>query len=875
MLQWMGGSRRKVTASRKSVQKRQKQYFEQRRRQQHQQTAGFAGLESPEEGIKLEQTNRDHRSLDILNLLNFSTASNEEKRACPTGREDAKSNASTVKHHAVTYSPKPRVSTVTTDDSLEFNQASSPPHCQVETLSPKKFLLGSPDNRRNDYNKINNNLDCLRTETQQKVSLYDLLGDDETNGNFKGTPPVHEAHVAFSVDGLGKVGTETPPSSPQQSDRFISYGCFSPLKAARRVHSPRNPSYVLNGLEHEADAMMPDVEMPLSVGCLDSLTGIEESYRKVMTNSSVDKDCTQVNTQGREVRSSYFGGKASCKARNNYEDLWDGSSSFVDTDFLGDPQCDMAWKSRPCHPDNDPTDFLEFRNDELPEYAFEGVNLHHKREASKATEHFHFLDSFSPEHQISDHGYDSIPPRRAGEDQTLDHGYDFKAPRSAREHQTSDHGYDFITPSGAREHHTSDYGYDYITPRGARHNFGDRSFNFRDVTAPPGCSGFIFEDARGSSSVWSEESCSSTAVRDEMSDVSLASSRRNSRRHHGNAFSTCDTDGGRKTSLAKENHDDVHKGKNACWSGNFTEMPVLLDSESGHNLKFLSKEETGPHGNWLFEQGYGAADMNLGFGSARPTIERKGPSMGSRTSTEDFLHTSTCQPNIDARFSFREHGVFSKTPSSGSCISEKYKSCQPASHRRFHNSPSLSKAEISARNPDFSPKSLDSGLESSFTHSSQDAFSHGDTLLSDVPENGSVSKSNEYRPETPKVEDIQIKSSKEILIEKNTEGISNSNSEKTKERTVKTMLPAKISDKSESSVDGIEHQSGDEVPISSEKENKVYRNTETEGERKMAIKRVSNCPNSSPQIMMLESFVFQLLCVQKQKVVEEDSKPTQ
>ncbi|XP_065847424.1 uncharacterized protein [Euphorbia lathyris] len=879
MLQWMGGSRRKVTTSRKSIQKRQKQYFEQKRRQQHQHQQ-TAGLESPEEGKDLKQTNRDHRSLDILNLLNFSTTSKEEKLACPGGREDAKSNASTVKYHAITDPPILRVSTVTTADSLETNQASSPPHCQVENQSPKKFLLDSPDNCRNDYNKINNHLDCLRTESQQQLSLYDLLGDDEANGQFEGTPPVHEAHVAFSVDGLGKVGTKTPPSSPKQSDRFVSYGCFSPLKAARRVHSPRNQSSGLNGLKHEVDAMMQDVEMPLSVGCLDSLTGIEDSYREVMSNSPVVRDCMQLDSQGRKVRSSFFDGKASCNDRSNHEDLWDGRCSFMDTDFLGEPQYDMAWKSRPCHPDNNSADFLKHGNDEMPEYAFESVNLHHKRDASKATERFNYLDSFSPEHQTSDHCYD------------------------------------------------------FTTPRRARHHFGHTSFDFGDVTGCPGCAGFDFEDTRGCSSLLSEESCSSTAVRDEMTDVSLASSRRNNRRHHENAFSRCETNHGEKTFLANENlvkvKDDLHKGRNACWSGNFTEMPVLLDSKSGHNLKFLSEEIIGPSGSLLFEQGYRAADMNLGFSSTCPTMERKGPSTGSRASTEDFLHTSTREPNIDAEFSFGKNWAFSKSPTSGSCISQKCKSYQPASERRCHNSPSSSKAEFWTRKPDISTKSLDcrlessfthssqdaghrrchnspasskaefwtrkpdistkslnsglessfthssqdafsldSGLESSFTHSSQDVLSHGDTLiLSDLPENESVSKSNEYQPETPKVEDKQIKTSKEILIEKNTKAISTSNSKESKETTAKTMLPAKISDKSESSVDGTEHHSGDEVALRCEKENK-----ETEGERKIANKRHSNGPNSSPQIVMLESFVLQLFCVQK--VVEAASDSTQ
>ncbi|KAA8527987.1 hypothetical protein F0562_035144 [Nyssa sinensis] len=71
MLQWIGGSRRQVTASRKSTQKRQKQYFEQRKRQQQQQTTG---LESYSDGMNTcSQHQTNNRSLDVLSLLNLST----------------------------------------------------------------------------------------------------------------------------------------------------------------------------------------------------------------------------------------------------------------------------------------------------------------------------------------------------------------------------------------------------------------------------------------------------------------------------------------------------------------------------------------------------------------------------------------------------------------------------------------------------------------------------------------------------------------------------------------------------------------------------------------------------------------------------------
>ncbi|KAI3941680.1 hypothetical protein MKX01_018270 [Papaver californicum] len=68
MLQWMGGSRRKITNSRKSTQKRQKQYFEQKKRQQH--TNGLD--DDAAEGIHgSAEYHRTPKSLDILSLLNL------------------------------------------------------------------------------------------------------------------------------------------------------------------------------------------------------------------------------------------------------------------------------------------------------------------------------------------------------------------------------------------------------------------------------------------------------------------------------------------------------------------------------------------------------------------------------------------------------------------------------------------------------------------------------------------------------------------------------------------------------------------------------------------------------------------------------------
>lgn len=86
MLQWMGGSRRKVTASRMSTQKRQKQYFEQRKRQQ--QNVHMMGSDNHGESSGGGQVHKEHQSLDIINLLNLSQYAKEGNSVGQKGRED-------------------------------------------------------------------------------------------------------------------------------------------------------------------------------------------------------------------------------------------------------------------------------------------------------------------------------------------------------------------------------------------------------------------------------------------------------------------------------------------------------------------------------------------------------------------------------------------------------------------------------------------------------------------------------------------------------------------------------------------------------------------------------------------------------------------
>ncbi|KAI4383901.1 hypothetical protein MLD38_009690 [Melastoma candidum] len=192
MLQWMGGSRRKITTSRKSVQKRQKQYFELRKRRLWQQQQPHSPGSTPCFSLK----NDESRSLDILCMLDDSSAP-------LTGEKDEHSNinASSVCGSAATH--------VSADTTTE---AGSPLKCQVDAVCQEKE--GADFHARKE-NPNTGHVKC--------PSLLDLLGDHPIDGSAE-IKPIKEEHVAFSVEGLGTVEVATPSQSPLANNRMNDFG---------------------------------------------------------------------------------------------------------------------------------------------------------------------------------------------------------------------------------------------------------------------------------------------------------------------------------------------------------------------------------------------------------------------------------------------------------------------------------------------------------------------------------------------------------------------------------------------------------------------------------------------------------------------------
>ncbi|WRX31550.1 hypothetical protein QQP08_024037 [Theobroma cacao] len=410
MLQWMGGSRRKVTTnfcsditcvhavcrefqSRKSTQKRQKQYFEQRKREQQQQMAGSEGY-TDETSIHGKHQ-KEYRSLDILSLLNLSTVP-EEGRSCPS-RRDGKTGALKMKYH-IPKDPPTIITNSVPPYAVEIKEAGAPPSsCQSELQYPKVSFFGH-DNRAS--NGINNSPDLSNAASEKQFSVFDMLSDD-ASGDTLERSLVHEAHAAFSIEGLGKIRAETPPHSPKQQGRISSDDCAFPWNIARQLNSSKNSNYVLNDLELEMDAMMQDINMPLVGKASEFSLGKTDLHGNWRTNLSTVTDHMQLDSHYSN-RECTFGDTNIFSNIRRREDTSDARLSFLDDDFLHERKEDVSWKYWPHK--IDAGDFLEYDKGEMSDYAFEGHHVLKKRDV-KATK-FNSLGPPSPKHTTSEIGRD-------------------------------------------------------------------------------------------------------------------------------------------------------------------------------------------------------------------------------------------------------------------------------------------------------------------------------------------------------------------------------------------------------------------------------------------------------------------------------------
>ncbi|XP_024040796.1 uncharacterized protein LOC18040262 isoform X4 [Citrus clementina] len=689
MLLWMGGSRRKVTTSRKSAQKRQKQYFEQRKRQ-HQQAAVLDSHADPKE----------HRSLDVLSLLNLSTTAEERKCAC-------------------------------------LNVTSS--GYQAETISPKNFKFTASDSQNNAFNESSCDSYLRKTTNIQQISVFDLLADDGPSGNLEASP-VHEAHVAFSVEGLGKVGTQTPILSPEQCERdfrykcmvkalsepmslykhrMFQYVCSSPQKAARRHNLLKNFDYVWDDLELEVDVMMQDTNKPMSGGYLEFSSGTINSRSHRKLKYSTVQDCEPFDGCGSKLQNSFGDSEFFHGVGNNSEDLWDvpARSSFVDDNLHIENRLNASgrnWQS-------------QSYGNELSDSAFEFPHLHKNRVLVKAADRYNILDSSSPKRQISENNGD------------------------------------------------------FITSKMTRYPSAGRNSDFKEPISQLDWS--YHEDARDDLSLLSEESCSSTAVRGEAKNISSSNSlAKQSRRPKDISGSDGNTNGLKNIYAKGKQHQkrfDFHQGSYTCGSGKCTKMPNPSKSKQFHQLNSPFQEVFGPRDS-LFVEGYNSADVNSDSGSFCQTLEMKVPSFGSKPQIVDSFSgfpIPESQMCAKSYFDGCKYGNSVQYSSLRGIDSEKSPFCKSLCCMSCHDPPIC-------LNLDFVPMKPSLSLDSEPVHMPSASFhvpgSHGEMLFPDLSALESVGKDERSRSKAQSAVNKKFEPDKRscsgnnCLLSVNTEAINSS-----------------------------------------------------------------------------------------------------
>ncbi|XP_059291476.1 uncharacterized protein LOC132044956 [Lycium ferocissimum] len=362
MLQWMGGSRRKVDTSRRSTQKRQKQYFEQRKRQEQQKKdarESFFDEKSP-----CNQQEKNNRSLDILSLLNIST-----------GSGDHKSNVHSA-HHIYEDNQMPQPSPVIQTNkvfclgSLQHKEGTSP-SSQDYAACLKNTSVGASGGHERALYSTDEKVNPLTNSTSKQLSIIDILGDDGPNCELENS--AHEGHVAFSIEGLGKVEMSTPVHSPQVPGRPLSYGRSSPPRTRRKALSSEYLNRGIDGIELELDSMMVDVELPFRTSPLDGSAcsrGIPDlpgsAEHKLLDTKwfSFNNNFTDLYTFESD---EFFG-----KSKESSNTIWNDSanSSFqLPESFHED--CGSPHKSYLYHFDAGSTDFWNNQSCGMREFNFE------------------------------------------------------------------------------------------------------------------------------------------------------------------------------------------------------------------------------------------------------------------------------------------------------------------------------------------------------------------------------------------------------------------------------------------------------------------------------------------------------------------------
>lgn len=228
MLQWMGGSRRKIKEARNSVQARQRQFFEHRRKQvKHAEATTAAGSQCPNDG------GEKHKSLDLLSLISLCP---EPARRSDSGDGDVAANPrEDFQLHEVRdldtqkMSVLPGSATSQQYETLEKQQDLQSDLVVLDTQQPQEpetqqdhLRQASPIPVQKADASLIRQTPAVRErrlparkpigmETQAPRTLLNFISDDDGEEGLEGN---EELYASFNLQGTGQVRAYSPVHSP-------------------------------------------------------------------------------------------------------------------------------------------------------------------------------------------------------------------------------------------------------------------------------------------------------------------------------------------------------------------------------------------------------------------------------------------------------------------------------------------------------------------------------------------------------------------------------------------------------------------------------------------------------------------------------------
>ncbi|XP_024981008.1 uncharacterized protein LOC112517869 [Cynara cardunculus var. scolymus] len=359
---------------------RQKQYFEERKRQQQHSSSGLESYS--DDKVPCRPCHENNRSLDVLSLLNLTKNGQDLTSRFPEVSGSLKGEHTTLNYQSAhgPYTIQVEIKNQCPAEHVEIREtdcSSILPESLLSNLYQelrpitwrRRFLFDFSSSSHLDASKKNDDKEpkkMITDHVDHNLSVVDMLGDDGQNSISRGSL-VHEDHVAFSVEGLGRVEMETPVHSPQQPTRNFSCGFPTPSKISKRSHSSKNLNCSLEDQFPELDNMDVDacsIELPPYLG---------ELYSNLKPKIMVGEESWLHDVKDFLSNDEFYDIRVE---QDRYQ--WHEKSSFFGDKFLDDI-CGLSWKNWPSDLGSSMMNHMRSRNCDKPDFSFEGLHMQRRR----------------------------------------------------------------------------------------------------------------------------------------------------------------------------------------------------------------------------------------------------------------------------------------------------------------------------------------------------------------------------------------------------------------------------------------------------------------------------------------------------------------